>query len=110
MTTVFDSAAPVKSAPAPVDLEPFTAQDLQDAAEMFGDSDDENRWLEERALQTAWDAQFEDTIPAPGFCQMCGDPCDDPTFQGLCDRCDDLACDAAIACVNAHYGLGYRVF
>ena len=77
---------------------------------MFGDSEEENRWLEEQALQAAWDDQFNDIIPAPGFCQLCGDRCDDPTFQGLCEPCDDLACDATIAGQNERAGLGYRVF
>jgi hypothetical protein len=116
MTTLFDSAAPVKSArpfgtpPSSEDLEPYTAQDLQDAAEKSGDSDEENRRLEEQALQAAWDDRFIVTIPAAGVCQMCGDACDDLTFQGLCDRCDDLACEATIAGQNARAGLGYRVF
>jgi hypothetical protein len=77
---------------------------------MFGDSEEENAWLEEQALQAAWDAQFDETIPASGFCPMCGDECDDPTFQGLCDRCDDPACDAAIAGEDARAGFGYRGF
>ena len=115
MTTFIDPADLVKSdpalgtLPAPEDLEPSTAQDLQDAADMFGDAEDDS-WLEEQALQAAWDDQFNATIPAPGFCQLCGDRCDDLTFQGLCDRCDDLACEATVAGQNERAGLGYRVF
>jgi hypothetical protein len=115
MTTVFDSAAPVKSdrpfgiLPSHERRMPFTQADLDWAAQFFGELE-EARQLEERALQSHWDDQFVGTIPATGHCLLCGDHCDDLTFQGLCDRCDDLACDATIAGQNARAGLGYRVF
>jgi hypothetical protein len=115
MTTLFDSAAPVKSArpfgtlPARERREPYTQADLDWAAQTFGEPEDERR-LEVQALQAAWDDRFNDTIPATGHCLLCGDRCDNLTFQGLCDRCDDLACDATIAGKYARAGLGYRVF
>jgi hypothetical protein len=114
MTTLFDSAAPVKSArpfgipPARERRQPYTQDDLDWAAQTFGQLEDER--LEEQALQAAWDDQFNDTLPATGHCLLCGDRCDDLTFQGLCDRCDDLACEATIAGRNARAGLGNRVF
>lgn len=115
MTTLYDSAAPVKSGrpfgtlPARERRQPFTQADLDWAAQTFGEIEDDRR-LEEQALQAAWDDQFNDTLPAPGFCRMCGDRCDDLTFQGPCDRCDDLACEATIAGQYARAGLGQRVF
>ncbi len=115
MTTIFDSAAPVKTdrsfgtLPARERRMPYTAQDLQDAAQMFGDAD-ENRRLEEQAQEAAWYDQFNGSFPTTGHCLLCGDRCDDLTFQGLCDRCDDLATDATTACQNAQAGLGYQVF
>ena len=115
MTTIFDSAAPVKSdhlfgtLPARERRQPYTAQDQQDAAQMFGDAEADRR-LEEQALESAWYDQFNDTIPATGHCLLCGDRCDDLTFQGLCDRCDDLAMAATTAGQNARAGLGYFVF
>ncbi len=115
MITMFNSAAPVKLnrsfgiLPPRERRMPYTQSDLDWAAQTFGEIDD-NRRLEEQALQAAWDDQFNAGLPAAGHCLMCGDPCDDLTFQGLCDRCDDLACDATIAGQNARAGLGYRVF
>jgi hypothetical protein len=88
---------------------PFTQADLDWAAQTFGELEDK-RQLEGRVLQARWDDQFVGTLPATGHCLLCGDRCDDLTFQGLCDRCDDLACNAAIAGENARAGLGYRVF
>jgi hypothetical protein len=115
MITMFDSAAAVKSdrpfgtLPARERRMPYTQADLDWAAQTFGDAEADRR-LEEQALQAAWDDQFNDSLPAAGHCLMCGDRCDDLTFQGLCDRCDDLACDATTAGQNAQAGLGYRVF
>jgi hypothetical protein len=115
MITLYDSAAPVKSARpfgAPPQRErrmPYTQADLDWAAQFFGELDDA-RQLEERALLAQWDDQFIGTIHAIGHCLLCGDRCDDLTSQGLCDRCDDLACEAAIAGANARSGLGYSVF
>ena len=62
----------------------------------FGDAE-ADRYLEEQAQEAAWYDQFNGTIPEAGHCLLCGERCDDLTFQGLCDRCDDLACDATIA-------------
>src|SRR5262245_52012840 len=112
MTTIFDSAAPVKSdrpfgtLPAPERRMPYTAQDLEDAAQMFGDVESDCQ-LEDMALQATWDDQF---LPTVGHCLRRGDRCDDLTVHGLCDRCDTLATDDTIACVNSSHGLGRRVF
>lgn len=114
MTTLFDSAAPVKirrpfgTLPDRERRMPYTAKELQEAIEMFADAEADR--LDEQALQAAWDDQFNDTLPPAGHCQNCGEPCDHLTPQGLCDRCDDLATDAAIAGQNGRAGLGYRVF
>ena len=115
MTTIFDSVASVKSdrpfgtLPRRERRMPYTWQDLQDAAQMFGDAETD-RHFEEQALEAEWTDQFNGTIPAAGHCLLCGERCDDLTFQGLCDRCDDLATDATTACQNAQAGLGYNVF
>ena len=115
MTTIFDSAAPVKSdrtcgtLPARERRMPYTAQDLADAAAMFADAESD-RELEARAREAEWTDQFNGSLPAAGHCLLCGDRCDDLTFQGLCDRCDTLACNATIAGQNARAGLGYRIF
>jgi hypothetical protein len=63
MQTIFDSAAPVKSDPAfgrGIDRRPFgpDLDDLNWAAQCFGDAESD-RELEERALQAAWDDQFD---------------------------------------------------
>ena len=55
-----------------------------------------------------WRKQVSDALSVRSL--LCGDRCDDLTFQGLCDRCDDLACEATIAGENERAGLGYRVF
>jgi hypothetical protein len=116
VTTLYDSARPVKSdrpfgtLPARERRMPYTQADLDWAAQFFGQLEDERRELEERALQAQWDDQFVGTIPMTGHCLLCGDRCDDLTFQDLCDRCDDLACEAAIKGENHRAGLGYRVF
>ncbi len=66
MTTIFDSAAPVKTArpfgtmPAREPRRPYTWQDLEDAAQMFGDAE-ADRELEARAVQAAWDDRFNGT-------------------------------------------------
>src|SRR6516165_8666728 len=109
MTTLYDSATPVKPdrpfgiLPPRERREPYTQADRDWAAQAFGELEDA-RQLEERALQARWDDQFIGTIPATGHCLLCGDRCDDLTFQGLCNRCDDLACEAAIAGENARAG------
>jgi hypothetical protein len=103
MQTIADSSAPVKTARR----QPYTWQDLQDAAAMFGELED-NRQLDELALQAAWDDQFNASIAA-GHCLNCGDHAD-LTSQGLCDRCDSLATDATIACQNKAAMGQYRVF
>ena len=115
MTTLYDSAAPVKSGrpfgtlPARERRMPFTQADLDWAAQAFGELEDAPR-LEEQAFQAAWDDQLNNSLPMAGHCLNCGDRCGDLTFQGLCDRCDDLACNATIAGQNARAGLGHRVF
>ena len=111
MRTIFDSRLPVKSdpsfgaSPARGRRMPYTQPDLDWAAQFFCQLDDERR-LEERALQAQWDDQSIDSIPVTGHCLLCGDRCDDPNFQGLCHRCDDVACNAAIAGENARAGPG----
>src|SRR6516165_1798505 len=113
MTTIFDSAAPVKTArpfgtlPARERRMPYTAQDLAAAAQMFGDAESD-RELEARALQAAWDDQFR--FPA-GLCELCGEPADwlDPMHK-LCSECLTAAENASLAAANARAGLGYRVF
>jgi hypothetical protein len=122
MQTLFDSRLSVKSDPSFRALPsrgrrmPYTRADLDWAAQFSGDLEDNreleerNRELEERALLVQWDDQFISTVPATGHCLLCGDRCDDLTVHGLCDRYDDLACEAAIKGENARAGLGYRVF
>jgi hypothetical protein len=114
MTTIFDSAACVKSdRPFGRGLarRPFVPDldDLAWAAEAFGDAE-ADRQLEEQALQARWDDQFNRTFPA-GCCQLCGELSDqlDPVHQ-LCPPCLDRAEFATIAGVNERAGLGYRVF
>ena len=114
MTTIFDSAVSVKSAPSfgrGIDRQPFVPNldDLAWAAQAFGDAE-ADRQLEEQALQAQWDDQFNGTFPA-GCCQLCGEPSDqlDPVHE-LCPKCLDRAEFATIAGVNERAGLGYRVF
>jgi hypothetical protein len=115
MTTIFDSARSVKTTrpfgnlPAREHRMPFTQADLDWTAQAFADAESD-REFEARALDAAWDDQFNDSIPTTGHCLLCGDRCDDLTVQGLCDRCDTLATDATTAGQNGHAGLGYRVF
>jgi hypothetical protein len=114
MTTIFDSAAPVKSArpfgilPARERFIPSQA-DLDWAAQAFGDAE-ADRELEEQALQAAWDDQFANAFPA-GLCEMCGAPSDwlDPTHK-LCGECLTAAENATIACQNRNAMGQYRVF
>jgi hypothetical protein len=114
MTTIFDSAAPVKfDRPfgRGIARRPFVPDldDLAWAAQAFGDAE-ADRELEERALQARWDDQFTNAYPA-GCCQLCGEPSDqlDPVHQ-LCPPCLDRAEFATIAGQNERAGLGYRVF
>jgi hypothetical protein len=117
MTTIFDSAVPVKSAQSfgrGIDRRPFVPSraELDWAAQFFGELEDarlreeENRHLEEQARQAEWDAQFR--LPA-GLCAMRGEPSDwlDPVHK-LCGECLDRAAFATIAGVNERAGLGYR--
>jgi hypothetical protein len=124
MTTIFDSAAPVKSdhpfarGIAPERRRPFipSIEEMDEAAQMFRNLEDarrleeENHRLEEQALEAAWSDQFNDTMPMTGHCLNCGDRCDVLTLQGLCDSCDTLATEDSIACVNELHGLGRREF
>ena len=115
MTTVFDSSRSVKSESfghgiQPDRRRPFvpSIEDLNWAAQFFGTS---NRPPAGRAGRRGlWYHRFDDTMPLSGHCLNCGDRCDDLTFQGLCDRCDTLATEDTIACVNQLHGLGRRVF
>ena len=114
MTTIFDSAAPVKS-DRPfgrgIAHRPFVPDldDLDWAAQFFGDAE-ADRELEARAQQAAWDDQFTGAYPA-GCCQLCGEPSNqlDPVHE-LCPGCLDRAEFATIAGQNERAGLGYRIF
>jgi hypothetical protein len=114
MTTIFDSAAPVKSdRPFGRGIGPrHFVPDLDDlawAAQAFGDAE-ADRQVEEQALQAKWDDQFNGTHPA-GCCQLCGEPSDwlDPTHQ-LCGECLTAAENATVACQNRNAMGQYRVF
>ncbi len=114
MTTIFDSARPVKSTPSfgrGLTRRPFVPDQADQAwaAQAFGDAESD-RELEEQALQARWDDQFNHTVPA-GCCQLCGEPSDqlDPVHE-LCPECLDRAEFATLAGVNERAGLGYRVF
>ena len=91
---------------------PYTAQDLADAAAMFAAAD-EDRQIDALAAQREWEACYEAGLLTPvefGRCLNCGQPCDELTEQGLCDRCDDLAIDSSTASRNYAAGLGFKVF
>ena len=117
MTTIFDSAAAVKSdRPFGRDIpserrRPFVPSqaDLDWAAQAFGDAE-ADRCLEEQAEQARWDDQFNGTLPA-GLCEMCGEPSDwlDPVHK-LCGECLTAAENATIACQNRNAMGQYRVF
>jgi hypothetical protein len=110
---VFDSTRPVQSAQTfarGIGRRPFVPSqaDLDWAAQTFGELED-NRQLEEQALQAQWDDQFN-AYPA-GCCQMCGrSDADLDPVHGLCDACLDAATDATIACQNRNAMGQYRVF
>ena len=88
---------------------PYTVADADWAVQAFADSGepDWDSLAEEAELQARYKAQAPTIF---GHCQLCGMSCDDLTFQGLCDRCDDLATDASIACRNLAAGIGFKVF
>src|SRR5262245_41083923 len=96
MTTIFDSARPVKTARPFGTLRvrenglPVTQADLDWAAQAFGDAE-ADRELEACAQQAAWDDQFNGSLPA-GLCEMCGEPSDglDPIYR-LCPECMEAA-------------------
>jgi hypothetical protein len=67
---------------------PFTAADLDWAAQFFGELDDA-RQLEERALQARWDDQFAGTLPV-GYCRSCGEPAE-VNRDRLCLECEAMA-------------------
>ena len=114
MTTIFDSAAHVKS-DRPfgrgIDGRPFVPDldDLAWAAQAFGDAE-ADRGLEEQAEQARWDDQFTNAFPA-GCCQLCGEPSDqlDPVHE-LCPECLTAAENATIAGQNRNAMGQYRVF
>jgi hypothetical protein len=110
MTTIFDSAAPVKSdrpfGPAVDDLDEFAAMFADDANEPEPDWD-------AIAAQRAWEDLYEAGLiasPEIDRCLLCGATSVDLTKQGLCDRCDDAATDASTASRNYAAGLGFQVF
>jgi hypothetical protein len=92
---------------------PYTQADLDEAAQMFADSRTEAITPDWDALaqEAEYQAKLDAMAPAVfGRCLNCSMPCDDLTFQGLCDRCDDLADDASTASRNYSAGLGFQVF
>jgi len=115
---IFDSQAVKSSRPfgRGIAHRPFVPSqaDLDWAAQFYGEledarlRDEENRELEERALQARWDDQFR--LPA-GLCESCGKPSDwlDPVHK-LCGECLTAAENATIACMNRNAMGQYRVF
>jgi hypothetical protein len=121
MTTIFDSARPVKSESfgRGIDRERLAYPEPSDedrtwAAAEFDRLDRErylaekNRWLDEQAEQAQWDDQFR--IP-PGICEICGEASDwlDRVHK-ICGPCDTAATNASIACMNNPAMGQYRVF
>jgi hypothetical protein len=98
--------------------QPFTAADLEWAAQEFGrDADWDARMAADAGPDwdtLAGEARFvdaaSDLTPPVRACRSCGEPADDLNAPGWCDRCDREGTDASIACVNARFGLGHRVF
>jgi hypothetical protein len=92
MTTIFDSARSVKTTrpfgnlPARERRMPFTPADLDWVAAFFGELED-NRRLEDRAIEAEWTDQFNGSIPVAPRCRVCGAGCELPiTLLG--DRCE----------------------
>ena len=118
MTILFDSVQAVNPAPRTFGhgipsghRRPFipSQADLAWAAACFGQLEDD-RELEARAEQAAWDSQFDGAFPA-GCCQMCGrSDADLDPVHGLCDACLDAATASTIACQNCNAMGQYRVF
>jgi hypothetical protein len=122
MTTIFDSARPVKSAQPfrrGIDRQCLThfepsEEDRAWAAALFEELDqaryqaEKDRELEAQALQARWDDQFR--FPA-GVCESCGKPSDwlDPIHK-LCGECLTAAENATIACMNRNAMGQDRVF
>jgi hypothetical protein len=91
------------------------------AAQTFGDDADwdvrlaggdepESDWDMLAGEAASLDAMCAMTPPPAGICKQCGE-FSEALSWGMCRDCfDDAATDAGIACVNALYGLGYRVF
>jgi hypothetical protein len=69
---------------------PYTAQDLADAAAMFADDATQEPDWDALAAQRAWEDAYE-----AGHCLACGDRTPFLTEQGLCDRCDEIACETS---------------
>jgi hypothetical protein len=65
-----------------------TEDDRRWAAQVFGEIEDD-RQLEERALQAQWDDQFVGTIPV-GYCRSCGEPAE-VNGDRLCLECEAIA-------------------
>ena len=81
-------------------------EDRAVVAEMFADAEPD---YDAMADEAAYLASLESLDPPPGICRSCGQAADDLT-GGRCDACDRAGTDATIACVNARFGLGKRVF
>ena len=89
MTTLFDSAPPVKSESfgrgiQPARRRPFvpSLEDLNWAAQFFGRSGS-GPSAGRAGPRSAWYHQFDDTMPPTGHCLNCGDRCDDLTTGAL---------------------------
>jgi len=121
MTTIFDSAAPVKSdrpfgtlpgreRRIPSEADQAWAAELFDRLEQAQLRDEEDRELERRAGEAEWLDRFNDSIAA-GRCVDCGAPSDQlDRVHGLCPECMDRAEYATLAGQNERAGLGYRGF
>jgi hypothetical protein len=88
---------------------PYTQADLDEAVRMFAGSPEPD-W-DAMALEAEYQARLDAMAPSQyGRCLLCSTLCDDLTFQGLCDRCDDDATNDSTACRNQFAGLGRQVF
>jgi hypothetical protein len=71
---------------------PYTQQDLDDAAAMFADSPEPDWDMLAREAESQ--DRYESMAPTIfGHCQLCGEVNSDLNDNGLCDRCDVIACE-----------------
>ena len=102
MTTLFDSAAPVKSArpfgilPRRERRMPFTQADLDWAAQSFGDDDPD------------WDVRLATGLET---CEACGRPTEPGEIEcGLCSVCLSRAEEATMASLYYSAGMGWHTY